>query len=186
MSAERFANRGRSRVLVGAGTWLAALLVPPAVLSLVLKMIRLAQAPATGLWWTQPADLVSDLTFAAAWILGWWALTVAASRRLTRVLVLAAAQLSTWAWSVLLVVHHEYWMRTGVTLTLDRLVATWRDRHDLSALLGSELTRGTLALLTGATLGCTVLPTVLALLGGARSERWWSRPVQAQTTRPPG
>jgi hypothetical protein len=134
------------------------------VLSVVLKVVRLAQVPATG---PRPADLVSDLTFSAAWIVGWWVLAVAGSRRLTRALVLAAAQLSTWAWSVL-VVYHEYWMRTGNTLTLDRLMATWRGRHDLSGLLGTQLTAGTLALLAGATLGCTVLPTVL---GRARSRR---------------
>jgi hypothetical protein len=99
------------------------LLVPTAVLSVVLKVVRLAQVPATGPWWTRPADLVSDLTFSAAWIVGWWVLAVAGSRRLTRALVLAAAQLSTWAWSVLLVVYPEYWMRTGNTLTLDRLMA---------------------------------------------------------------
>ena len=82
--------------------------------------------------------MVSDLTFAAAWIVGWWVLAVAGSRRLTRALVLAAAQLSTWAWSVLLVVYHEYWMRTGNTLTFDRLVATWRGWHCLSGLLASS------------------------------------------------
>jgi hypothetical protein len=118
------------------------------VLSVVLKVVRLAQVPATGPWWTRPADLVFDLTFSAAWIVGWWVLAVAGSRRLTRALVLAAAQLSTWAWSVL-VVYHEYWMRTGNTLTLDRLMATWRGRHDLSGLLGTQLTAGTLALLAG-------------------------------------
>ena len=122
MSARRTAHRRRSR-RVGRGTWLAVLLVPAAVLSVVLKIVRLAQVPAPGPWWTQPADMVSDLTFAAAWIVGWWVLAVAGSRRLTHALVLAAAQLSTWAWSVLLVVYHEYWMRTGNTLTLDRLVA---------------------------------------------------------------
>ena len=146
MSARRTAHRRRSR-RVGRGTWLAVLLVPAAVLSVVLKIVRLAQVPAPGRWWTRPADMVTDLTFAAAWIIGWWVLAVAGSRRLTRVLVLAAAQLSTWAWSVLLVVYHEYWMRTGNTLTLGRLMATWRGRHDLSGLLGTQLTAGTLALL---------------------------------------
>jgi hypothetical protein len=125
MSARGTAHRRRAR-RAGRGAWLAVLLVPTAVLSVVLKVVRLAQVPATGPWWTRPADLVSDLTFSAAWIVGWWVLAVAGSRRLTRALVLAAAQLSTWAWSVLLVVYHEYWMRTGNTLTLDRLMATWR------------------------------------------------------------
>jgi hypothetical protein len=177
MSARRTAHQRRSR-RVGRGTWLAVLLVPAAVLSVVLKIVRLAQVPAPGPWWTRPADMVSDLTFAAAWIVGWWVLAVAGSGRLTRALVLAAAQLSTWAWSVLLVVYHEYWMRTGNTLTLDRLVATWRGRHDLSGLLGNQLTAGTLALLDGATLGCTVL-------GRAARERWWGRPAWSQTTRYP-
>ncbi len=163
---------------MGRGTWLAVLLVPAAVLSVVLKIVRLAQVPAPGPWWTRPADMVSDLTFAAAWIVGWWVLAVAGSRRLTHALVLAAAQLSTWAWSVLLVVYHEYWMRTGNTLTLDRLMATWRGRHDLSGLLGNQLTAGTLALLDGATLRCTVL-------GRAARERWWGRPAWSQTTRYP-
>ena len=101
MSARRNAHLCRSR-RVGHGTWLAGLLLPAAVLSVVLKIVRLAQVPAMGPWWTRPADMVSDLTFAAAWIVGWWVLAVAGSRRLTRALVLAAAQLSTWAWSVLL------------------------------------------------------------------------------------
>jgi hypothetical protein len=144
MSARGTAHRRRAR-RAGRGAWLAVLLVPTAVLSVVLKVVRLAQGP----WWTRPADLVSDLTFSAAWIVGWWVLAVAGSRRLTRALVLAAAQLSTWAWSVLLVVYHEYWMRTRNTLTLDRLMATWRGRHDLSGLLGTQLTAGTLALLAG-------------------------------------
>jgi hypothetical protein len=177
MSARGTAHRRRAR-RAGRGAWLAVLLVPTAVLSVVLKVVRLAQIPATGPWWTRPADLVSDLTFSAAWIVGWWVLAVAGSRRLTRALVLAAAQLSTWAWSVLLVVYHEYWMRTGNTLTFDRLVATWRGRHDLSGLLGNQLTAGTLAPLDGATLGCTVL-------GRAARERWWGRPAWSQTTRYP-
>ena len=162
MSA-RSTARGRRSRRVGSDAWLAGLLVPAAVLSVVLKIVRLAQVPATGPWWTLPADMVSDLTFAAAWIVGWWVLAVAGSRRLTCALVLAAAQLSTWAWSLLLVVYHEYWMRTGNTLTFDRLVATWRGRHELLGLLGTQLTAGTLALLAGATLGCTVLPTVLGV-----------------------
>lgn len=162
------------------------LLVPTAVLSLVLKIVRLAEVPATVPWWTRPVDLVSDLSFGLAWVVWWWALAVAGSRRLTRGLVLAVAQLSTWAWSVLLVVYHEYWMRTGNTLTFDRLVAAWRGRHDLSGLLGTQLTAGTLALLAGATLGCTVLPTVLVVLGRAAWKRWWGRPARARTTRVPG
>jgi lipoteichoic acid synthase len=182
MSARRNAHLCRSR-RVGPGAWLAGLLLPAAVLSVVLKIVRLAQVPAVGPWWTRPGDLVSDLTFAAAWIVGWWVLAVAGSRRLTCALVLAAAQLSTWAWSLLLVVYHEYWMRTGNTLTFDRLVATWRGRHELLGLLGTQLTAGTLALLAGATLGCTVLPTVLGL---AARERWWGRPARARTTRVPG
>jgi hypothetical protein len=121
MSARGTAHRRRAR-RAGRGAWLAVPLVPTAALSVVLKVVRLAQVPATGPWWTRPADLVSDLTFSAAWIVGWWVLAVAGSRRLTRALVLAAAQLSTWAWSVL-VVYPEYWMRTGNTLTLDRLMA---------------------------------------------------------------
>jgi lipoteichoic acid synthase len=171
---------------VGPSVWLAVLLVPTAVLSVVFKIVRLAQVPATGPWWSRPADLVSDLTFSAAWIVGWWVLVLAGSRRLTRALVLAAAQLSTWAWSVLLVVYHEYWVRTGDTLTLDRLVATWRGRHDLSGLLGSQLTAGTLALLAGGTLGCAVLPTVLVVLGRPARQRWWGRPARGRTTRVPG
>jgi hypothetical protein len=162
------------------------LLVPTAVLSVVLKVVRLAQVPATGPWWTRPADLVSDLTFSAAWIVGWWVLAVVGSRRLTRALVLAAAQLSTWAWSVLLVVYHEYWMRTGNTLTLDRLVATWRGRHDLSGLLGTQLTAGDAGPAGRATLRCTVLPTVLVVLGRAARDRWWGRPARARTIQLPG
>ena len=168
---------------MGPSAWLAVLLVPTAVLSVVFKIVRLAQVPATGPWWSRPADLVSDLTFSAAWIVGWWVLVLAGSRRLTRALVLAAAQLSTWAWSVLLVVYHEYWVRTGDTLTLDRLMATWRGRHDLSGLLGSQLTAGTLALLAGGTLGCAVLPTVLVVLGRPARQRWWGRPARGE---PPG
>jgi hypothetical protein len=87
---------------------------------------------------------------------------------------------------VLLVVYHEYWMRTGNTLTLDRLVATWRGRHDLSGLLGSQLTAGTLALLAGGTLGCAVLPTVLVVLGRPARRRGWGRPARAWTNRVPG
>jgi arylsulfatase A-like enzyme len=168
---------------VGLGAWLAVLLVPTAVLSVVLKIIRLAQVPATGPWWTRPADLISDLTFSAAWIVGWWVLAVAGSRPLIRALVLAAAQLSTCAWSVLLVVYHEYWMRTWDTLTLGRLMTTWRGRHDLSGLLGAQLTAGTLALLAAAILGCTVLPTVLVVLRCAAG-RSRGRPDRARTRVP--
>jgi arylsulfatase A-like enzyme len=151
-----------------------------------LKVVRLTEVTATGRWWTRPADLVSDLTFSAAWIVGWWVLAVAVSRRLTRALAMAAAQLSTLAWSVLLVVYHEYWMRTGNTLTVERLVATWRGWHDLSGLLGTQLTTGTLALLAGATLGCTALPMVLVVLGRAARERSWGRWAWAPTIRLPG
>jgi hypothetical protein len=80
MSARGTAHRRRAR-RAGRGAWLAVLLVPTAVLSVVLKIVRLAQVPATG---PRPADLVSDLTFSAAWIVGWWVLAVAGSRRLTR------------------------------------------------------------------------------------------------------
>jgi lipoteichoic acid synthase len=180
MSAQRPDHGRQARALVGSSAWLVALLVPTVVLSLVLKIVRLMQAPATGPWWVRPADLVSDLTFGAAWIVGWWALVVAGSGRLTRALVLIAAQLTTWAWSVLLVVHHEYWTRTGITLTLDRLVPTWRARNDLWALLGSQLTGGTLALLAWATSGCTLLPTLLVVLGRAANERCGGRPIQAR------
>jgi lipoteichoic acid synthase len=49
-------------------------------------------------------------------------------------------------------------------------------------LLGTQLTAGTLALVAGATLGCTVLPTVLVVLGRAARDRWWGRPARARTT----
>jgi lipoteichoic acid synthase len=182
MSARSTARPRRAR-RVGLGVWLAVLLLPTAALSVVLKIVRLAQIPAAGPWWTRPADLISDLTFSAAWIVGWWVLAVSGSRRLTRALVLAAAQLSTCAWSVLLVVYHAYWMRTWDTLTLDRLMATWRGRHDLSGLLGAQLTAGTLALLAAVILGCTVLPTVLIVPGRATRKGWWARPFGAGTTR---
>jgi hypothetical protein len=77
MSAQRPDHGRRARALVGSSAWLAALLVPTVVLSVGLKIVRLMQAPATGPWWVRPADLVSDLTFGAAWIVGWWTLVVA-------------------------------------------------------------------------------------------------------------
>ena len=116
------------------------------MLSVVLKVVRLAQVPATGPWWTQPADLVpTDLLGGVdrrvVGVGGRWVATPDPCAGPS------AAQLSTWAWSVLLVVYHEYWMRTRNTLTLDRLMATWRGRHDLSGSLGIQLTARMLALL---------------------------------------
>lgn len=154
---------------------LAALLLPAAAVGLVLKAIRLAHLPSATTAWTGGLALMSDLAFAGSWTIGWWAVLTATRGRATRRAVLIAAHLATWLLTVLLVLAHEYWMRTGDILILDRGASAWRSRHALTPLLASQIDRGLVVKLVVVTIVCIVLPLVLVAAG---------RLLRARTVQP--
>lgn len=141
------------------GRLLVALL-PVTVLGIWLKMYRIgAFFPGADAWQTT-VSVASDVAFGTSWVLLWVALAAYGPSWL-RTLNFYLAHLATGVLGIFLIVNHEFMLRTGTPLTLDRLVYGWENREGLNELIGSQMNAVTIGLLVGVLLSVSVLPLLL-------------------------
>ena len=103
---------------------LLVLLVPVTILGVWLKLVRIrAFYPGSSLF-DVAAKTSSDLAFGLAWLL-LWLVACQLARGALRVVLFYLAHVATLVVNLVIVVNHEYMMRTGGPVTWDYFVTVF-------------------------------------------------------------
>jgi arylsulfatase A-like enzyme len=142
---------------------LLVLLVPVTILGVWLKLVRIrAFYPGSSLF-DVAAKTSSDLAFGLAWLLLWLVLCQLA-RGALRVALFYLAHVATLVVNLVIVVNHEYMMRTGGPVTWDYFVTVATQFGEYAEVLAHETTFESAALLAGVVVVVVALPLLLG---------WW-------------
>jgi arylsulfatase A-like enzyme len=150
---------------------LLVLLVPVTILGVWLKLVRIrAFYPGSSLF-DVAAKTSSDLAFGLAWLL-LWLVACQLARGALRVVLFYLAHVATLVVNLVIVVNHEYMMRTGGPVTWDYFVTVFEQFGEYAEVLATQATAESTALLIGVAIGVFVMP----LLVGWAVERLLRRP----------
>ena len=128
------------------------LLVPVTILGVWLKLVRIrAFYPGSSLF-DVAAKTSSDLAFGLAWLL-LWLVACQLARGALRVVLFYLAHVATLVVNLVIVVNHEYMMRTGGPVTWDYFVTVFEQFGEYAEVLATQATAESTALLIGVAIG---------------------------------
>lgn len=107
---------------------------------------------------TPALQAVSDVAFAAGWILLWVGSYALARRSWVRTSIVVGASLLTTVMMLLVFFNHEYQMKTGSPLTLTRIGQALFQSDEIGVIIAAEFTVGTTARLLLGIMIVVVLP----------------------------
>lgn len=151
---------------------LLVLLLPVTVLGVWLKLVRIRVFYPASTLLDVAAKVSSDLAFGGAWLL-LWLVACHLARGALRTVLFYLAHVATLVVNLVIVINHEYMMRTGGPVTWGYFVTVFEQFAEYAEVLATQTTVESVALLSGVLIGVVVLPLLLG---------WWvERPL-----RPPG
>jgi arylsulfatase A-like enzyme len=153
---------------------LLVLLLPVTVLGVWLKLIRIRVFYPGSTPLDVAAKVSSDLAFGGAWLLLWLVACLLA-RGALRTVLFYLAHVATLVVNLVIVINHEYMMRTGGPVTWGYFVTVFDQFAEYAEVLATQTTAESVTLMSGVVIGVVALPLLLG---------WWvERPLRPPSTR---
>ncbi|MFT3889634.1 MAG: LTA synthase family protein [Arachnia sp.] len=139
---------------------LIVLLVPVTVLGVWLKLIRIQLFYPGSSALDVAIKVASDVAFGVSWLL-LWLVACHVARGALRTVLFYLAHLTTLIVNLVVVLNHEYMIRSGNPVTWDYFVTVTRQLSEFAPVLESQMTGESVGLLAGVVGGVLVLPVAL-------------------------